>query len=172
MTKVIIEYQYLKPTEGVNYAATITFFDWNTVAAKLKQSFQHLNNRFFPPEQEDDSNSDSLEEDSEIIDQKYRTAKGVFQALFRTWPPFQDDLAIKEYLLESRYLPLRDDIQEEILRHAEQLYWQVREGYASEPITAQTAAQLWERLMPFTHGQEEDSIVLSYDPWPFVEIVS
>ena len=156
-------------THSARYCVEITVFTWETVESKLKQAFQHLMNKLFPSEEEDEEEE---EEDPEIVDQKFKTAWEIFKALLPSCPHFQDNETIKEYLSKSEHLPMRLDVRTEIIQAARTLYERINGQIAAQPFYYETAEQLWKHVMPFTHGQEEDSDLLEPNPWPFVELVS
>ncbi|CAO2653366.1 Nn.00g027770.m01.CDS01 [Neocucurbitaria sp. VM-36] len=140
MTRVVIEYHHA-PTSG--YSAQITLSPWEAVEARLKRSFQHLMNGVFLSKEEIDS---------EIIDQKMKTAQEVFKALFPSRPNFWDDAAIKEYLPVSEQPTIRPEFRDEILQSAHMLYDNIYGGIAAQ--------------------SEDDGNVVRWNPWPFVELVS
>jgi hypothetical protein len=159
---VVLEYHYFARQGGYKYCATICLFPWPIVQTMLEHFFQHLNNGLFPTEGE---------EDSEIVDQKYSTAKEVFSAIFTDYPFFQDDKSTKNWLSTSQRPTFREDLRDEVLRWATERYTIVERKVAGGTIYLRTAYHLWKEILPYTHGEGGKCPAMGYDPWPFVRLV-
>jgi hypothetical protein len=65
----------------------------------------------------------------------------------------------------------RVSVRDQILQRAHMLY-KTTARQVSGHFTAQTSGQLWVQTLPFTHGQGPDGMVIDFDLWPFVELVT
>jgi len=157
MTRVVIEYYYhVASFPDSNYVVAVHLFSWTTLEGRLKQSFNHVCNRFAPTDEE---------ERFGLLDQKFLAAKEVFGAIFRHTSFFCDDATMAALFHTSRRP------YDEVLSRAKALFQVVEARLTNQPMRFRTADDLWAATLPYTHGQGPMSGINACDPWPFVELV-
>ncbi|KAI4658647.1 uncharacterized protein J4E79_006405 [Alternaria viburni] len=111
MTRVILEYHHwIDHDSRFKYRAIISFLPWESVQKRIETYFEHWNHGLLSHEdesehedEEGDQTPDPAGPDSPGADTE--TATGVFHALFRGDPSFEDEETMKDYLLSSERAP-------------------------------------------------------------------
>ncbi|KAI4959906.1 hypothetical protein J4E86_001524 [Alternaria arbusti] len=175
LTRVILEYHHwIDHDSHFKYRAIISLLPWDSVQKRIETFFEHWNHGLLSHEDESEREDedehpspDPAGPDSPGADTE--TAAGVFQALFRGDPSFEDEETMKEYLLSSEWSPVRHDIRDRLIKRARDMYDEL--DCQDTSIYKRTTEELWHELARFTHGRSADDSRRGCDAWPFVEVV-
>jgi len=174
LTRVILEY-HRWTHERFKYEAKISLLPWEAVQKRIETYFEHWNNGLLPHEDESDFEDEEEDQGPDPAGPDFpgadtETATGVFQALFRKDPDFEDDDTMRKYLLSSEQSPVRHDIRDRLINRARDMYDKLYCTHALEYCT-RTAEDLWHKLARFTHGRSADDTREGCDAWPFIKVV-